>query len=350
MVVKIIIHINGAQKFIIFINKFIIHRNVSSKCIIHINGAQKCIIQIYHPQQLCSSCVSRELSLLPGALELKLAREESGWRFFPCDDSLSAWASDSFPSFASTGRSECAKWGFLRRRTPRSTGRKAISWSWACRSRRFSPKWTICRVWAWWRRRTRRLGNGSSIGKICCCWSSSSPPFFEQTNFVVAGKQGSWLRRCLWVEQKTQILWITLVVKKEMWDERCSFDGAWGISRIEIKEVHGKKMHLTAGSSELFVWFFWRSFSGLWRSNPITTLLTTLSHMQFFCEGDERSSLSVDWKSAWGMCFWGAWSRFSRPEALVPSHANIRVSGSVSLGISGIVKIEDFCSWTLDWP
>ncbi len=100
---------------------------------------------------------------------------------------------------------------------------------------------------------------------------------FAQTNFVVAGKQSSWLRRCLWVEQKTQILWITLVVKKEMWDERCSFDGAWRISRIEIKEVHGKKMHLTAGSSELFDWFFWRSFSGLWRSNPIKTLLTTLS-------------------------------------------------------------------------
>jgi hypothetical protein len=58
MVVKIIIHINGAQKFIIFINKF--------------------IIQIYHPQQWCSSCVSRELSLLPGALELKLARGETG--------------------------------------------------------------------------------------------------------------------------------------------------------------------------------------------------------------------------------------------------------------------------------
>jgi hypothetical protein len=58
MVVKIIIHINVGQKFIIFINKF--------------------IIQSYHPHQWCSSCVSRELSLLPGALELKLAREESG--------------------------------------------------------------------------------------------------------------------------------------------------------------------------------------------------------------------------------------------------------------------------------
>jgi hypothetical protein len=74
---KIIIYSHGGQnhhphqwcsEFIIFINKFIIH----------INGAQKCIIQIYHPQQLCSSCVSRELSLLPGALELKLAREKSG--------------------------------------------------------------------------------------------------------------------------------------------------------------------------------------------------------------------------------------------------------------------------------
>jgi hypothetical protein len=56
------------------LHQYIYHPNFIN----HINGAQKCIIQIYHPQQWCSSCVSRELSLLPGALELKLAREESG--------------------------------------------------------------------------------------------------------------------------------------------------------------------------------------------------------------------------------------------------------------------------------
>lgn len=58
MVVKIIIHINGAQKFIIFINIFIIqilsttsmvHRNVSSKFIIHSNGAQTA----YQESSLC---------------------------------------------------------------------------------------------------------------------------------------------------------------------------------------------------------------------------------------------------------------------------------------------------------
>ncbi len=151
--------------------------NLSSKFIIHSNGAQA----VYQESSLCClepwSSSSQEKSPADASSLVMILRVPEHRIPF-------------LPSFASAGRSECAKWGFLRRRTPRSTGRKAISLSWACRSRRFSPKWTICRLSAWWRRRTRRLGNGSSIGKICCCWSSCSPPFLCADEFCGRWKTG----------------------------------------------------------------------------------------------------------------------------------------------------------------
>ncbi len=111
----------------------------------------------------------------------KERREDDCWR-----ELLLFWASVGFLlSRGTVGACLCqwgVPWGFLRR-IPRSMERKATLWSRACWSRMFTTCWIIIRLLGW-RRATRRVGGGSSIGNLFSFFLPSPPLLFADDSFL----------------------------------------------------------------------------------------------------------------------------------------------------------------------